>query len=249
MPGGPTAPLTVHLRQEIDRLNTITRLTTTTLKNLRLAIAGTVALTGPLIDALNGLFLARIPEQWIAKSWESLTLGNWFTGLLQRYDQLNKWINTGRPKAYWMTGFFNPQGFLTAMKQEVNRKHAADKWALDDVVMTSEVTHPAKDFESLKEGPPEGVFIYGLFLDGCAWSSRENKMVDSEPKKLFNPLPVLFVTGVLAKDKKKSGIFETPCYRVKARKGFNFISTFALRNEDGPAKWVLRGAALLASID
>jgi hypothetical protein len=25
------------------------------------------------------------------------------------------------------------------MKQEVNRKHAADKWALDDVVMTSEV--------------------------------------------------------------------------------------------------------------
>jgi hypothetical protein len=25
------------------------------------------------------------------------------------------------------------------MKQEVNRRHAADKWALDDVVMTSEV--------------------------------------------------------------------------------------------------------------
>jgi hypothetical protein len=61
-------------------------------------------------------------------------------GMLQRFDQLNKWLNLGRPKAYWMTGFFNPQGFLTAMKQEVSRKHAADKWALDDVVMTSEVS-------------------------------------------------------------------------------------------------------------
>jgi len=249
LPGGATQPLTVHLRQEIDRLNIITKLTTGTLKNLRLAISGTVALSGGLIDALDALFMARIPASWLKMSWEAATLGNWFTGLLQRYDQLNKWLNLGRPKAYWMTGFFNPQGFLTAMKQEVNRKHAADKWALDDVVMTSEVTHPAKDFESLKEGPPEGVFVYGLYLDGCAWSSRENRLVDSEPKKLFNPLPVLFVTGVLAKDKKRAGVYEAPCYRVKARKGLNFITTFALASTDGSAKWTLRGAALLCTID
>ena len=39
--GGPSAPLNVHLRQEIDRLNIILRLTSSTLKNLRLAVAGT----------------------------------------------------------------------------------------------------------------------------------------------------------------------------------------------------------------
>lgn len=43
------------------------------------------------------------------------------------------------------------------------------------------------------------MYIYGLFLDGCAWSGRENKLVDSEPKKLYHPLPVLYVTGVQAK--------------------------------------------------
>lgn len=64
------------------------------------------------------------------------------------------------------------QGFLTAVKQEVNRKHANDKWALDDVVMASEVTHPAKDFDTLRDAPSEGVYIYGLYLDGCAWSNK-----------------------------------------------------------------------------
>ncbi len=38
--------------------------------------------------------------------------------------------------------------------------------------------------------------------------------MDSEPKKLFNALPVLFVTGVQAKDKKKAGNFETPWWAL-----------------------------------
>lgn len=88
------------------------------------------------------------------------------------------------------------QGFLTAVKQEVNRRHANDKWALDDVVMTAEVLHPAKEVDQIRDAPQEGVYIYGLFLDGCAWSNKDGKLVDSEPKKLYHPLPVIYVTGV-----------------------------------------------------
>jgi dynein heavy chain len=249
LPGGPTQPLTVHLRQEIDRLNIILDLTRSTLKNLRLAVAGTVALSGDLVDALDALFDANVPPKWLKKSWESSTIGSWFQGLLQRYDQLDKWLHRGRPKAYWMTGFFNPQGFLTAMKQEVNRKHAADKWALDDVVMTSEVTHPPKTFEALKDEPSEGVYIYGLFLEGCGWDGKANKMVDSEPKKLYAALPVLYVTGKQAKDNVTKNTYEAPTYRVKKRTGLNFISTFPLRTEDPPSKWITRGVALLCSVD
>ena len=37
---------------------------------------------------------------------------------------------------------------------------------------------------------------------------------------------VLHVTAVLAKDKKRSGFVEVPCYRVKRRTGLNYIASF-----------------------
>ncbi len=40
LPGGPSQPLTVHLRQEIDRINSVILLTVSRLKDLRLAVAG-----------------------------------------------------------------------------------------------------------------------------------------------------------------------------------------------------------------
>ena len=63
--------------------------------------------------------------------------------------------------------------------------------------MAWQVTHPAREPEGVKEAPGEGVFVHGLFLDGCAWSNRENRLIDAEPKKLFHALPVLYITGVL----------------------------------------------------
>ena len=40
LPCGATAPLNVHLRQEVDRLNIVMRIARETLESLRLAIAG-----------------------------------------------------------------------------------------------------------------------------------------------------------------------------------------------------------------
>ena len=75
-----------------------------------------------------------------------------------------------RPNVFWLTGFFNPQGFLTANRQEVCRKHSKEGWALDDVVNLTKVVNMEKD--EVRKGPDEGVYIHGLFLDGCHWDKR-----------------------------------------------------------------------------
>merc|ERR1719394_1193253 len=143
----------------------------TTLADLKLAIDGTIIMNENLRDALDNMFDARIPALWRKISWQSSTLGFWFTELLERNDQFSTWIYEGRPKVFWMTGFFNPQGFLTAMRQEVTRAHKG--WSLDSVQLYNDVTKQSR--EEITTPPAEGLYVYGLFLDGAGWDRRNSR--------------------------------------------------------------------------
>ena len=65
------------------------------------------------------MFDARVPALWKKISWESTTLGFWFTELLERHVQFFSWIFEGRPIVFWMTGFFNPQGIHIFVHSEL----------------------------------------------------------------------------------------------------------------------------------
>lgn len=49
--------------------------------------------------------------------------------------------------------------------QEVTRAHKG--WALDTVVLHNDVTKALKD--DINSPPNEGVYVYGLFLEGAGW--------------------------------------------------------------------------------
>ncbi|KAL8616403.1 Dynein heavy chain 5, axonemal [Nucella lapillus] len=240
---GALQPMNIFLRQEIDRMQRVIKLVRTTLTDLKLAIDGTIIMSDNLRDALDCMYNARIPSTWFKISWDSSTLGFWFTELIDRNTQFSAWCFGGRPLTFWMTGFFNPQGFLTAMRQEVTRAHKG--WALDSVLMQNDATKQMKD--DINHAPPEGVYVYGLYLEGAGWDRRTSKLTESRNKVLFEIMPIIHI---YAKDSIVTDprLYVCPVYKKPRRTDLTYIACVTLRTTQHPDHWILRGVALLCDI-
>ncbi len=261
--GGLTVPLNIFLFQEIQRFQRVASKVRYILSQLQLAIKGEVVMSEELQSSLDSLYDAQVPNLWTYTiagdefSWIIPSLGLWFSSLVDRDAQYRTWLSSGRPNSHWLTGFFNPQGMLTAMKQEVMRKHRADKWALDDVVYHTAVTsHETVD--QIRAPPSEGVYIHGLFLDGAGWSIKENNIVESLPKKLFVQMPVLHVSANVKMDQAKIvrkmfgpiGPYICPCYKYAYRTDRHriFFINLQCTADHPPSHWGLRGIAIVCNI-
>lgn len=197
-----------------------------------------------LRDALDNIYDARVPKIWLRGSWASSTLGFWFTELLERDDQFRVWCFKGRPLMFWMSGFFNPQGFLTAMRQEVARAHKG--WALDQMTIHNEVTKMFSD--GCKKPPREGVYVHGLFLDGASWDVKRVQLTESINKVLYTNMPIIHIYAINSTALKDAKLYECPVYKKINRTDLNFITPLWLNTEQRPEHWILRGVAILCDI-
>ena len=111
--------------------------------------------------------------------------------------------------------------------------------------------------EQVRSQPPEGVYLHGMFLDGAAFDKKESLLVESEPKKLFVSLPILFVSGLIKDESYKRrkelfgahGPYECPVYKYRPRtdRFFIFFVTLKCTTEKNAKHWTLRGTALLTT--
>eukprot|EP01047_Picozoa_sp_COSAG01_P132138 COSAG01_NODE_61954_length_287_cov_0.547872_1_plen_95_part_11 len=70
-----------------------------------------------------------------------------------------------------------------------------------------------------QQPPPNGVYIYGLFLEGAAWDKRNMCITESAKSVLFTKFPVIWLDPVNRLDKIPANSFRHPMYKVSTRAG------------------------------
>ena len=171
---------------------------------------------------------------------------------------------------YWLAGFFNPQGFLTSVRQEITRSHSADQWALDKVETRTEVR--SSEYKQSGDNKPEDlktekgeVVIYGLYLESAMWDKVNKRLKDPFPGDLYRELPMMLISAFNkdekqpdkgpqlkqpgAKQQKKTEYYRCPVYKYPSRTDLHFIFDVLLPVAEDDAHWRMRGVALLGTID
>lgn len=202
---GSMNSLGVFLLNEMVRFNRLLSVMRATLKELQRAIKGLVVMSGATggfcllcfvlcqffyilllaaeLEAMYSRFLYNVvPVAWEKVAYPSIKpLFSWVDDLLARLKFLDTWLTAGAPSAFWVSGFFFPQGFMTAVLQFHSRHHrlAIDKLkfrtsVLDTSVETIRVQpqsgtfFPAVLVEIFRHVfLSAGVYVYGFFMQGA----------------------------------------------------------------------------------
>lgn len=94
---------------------------------------------------------------------------------------------------------------------------------------------------------PKGVYVYGLYVEGASIEKRSGKLVESKPKVLYEPVPVVFIFSVNTTSGKDPRLYECPIYR-KLKRADSYIGSIDFLTDSSPRHWVMRGVALLCDI-
>ncbi|PFH38386.1 putative dynein heavy chain [Besnoitia besnoiti] len=254
--------LNTVLIQELSRYNRLLVEIQSRLKAVQDAEKGLVLLTAELEELSANLVNNRVPLAFSRFAYPSLKpLSAWTKDLGLRLDSFQRWIDRGPPAAFWLSGFFFTQAFLTAILQSFSRRAQIP---IDAISFDFEVLASAGAQQSLAElsgdKPAAGCYVYGLYLEGARWDEEERVVAEALPKHLFYEMPMIwFEPCEISRPRKAAHVYECPVYKTAARAGTlsttghskNFLQAVRLPidpEQSSEAYWAKRGVALLLQL-
>jgi dynein heavy chain len=240
------------LQQEAVRYNDLLKLVKSSLKSLIKAMKGLIVFTNELEDMATALDQNAVPPNWTAIAYPSMKpLNSWLADLNERLKFLRDWVDFGQPRAFWISGFFFPQAFLTGTKQNFARKY---KVPIDEVSFDFQVLD--KGPQRIIRTPPDGVYIYGLYLEAAAFDRHSRKLTDAPARQLTQEMPAIWLKPVQKRVPPTVGVYNCPVYKIGTRQGVltttghssNYVLTIELPTDVPEAFWIKRGVALLCSL-
>jgi len=230
--------------QECTYMGALTGEMIRSLLELQLGFKGELTMSAPMEALLNSLYLEKIPPYWAKLAFPSVRpLATWITNLADRCAQLDEWCNDPVviPKVVDVAKLFNPQSYLTAVKQKTCQEQMLE---LDKLMVYTDVTK--RERAQIESGSRDGAYVDGMFLEGARWDPNGGTMEESKPKEMFCRMPVINCKAGPATDNEK-GVYICPTYCTPQRRP-NFVFAAQLRTKHPAPKWVLAGVALILDI-
>eukprot|EP00928_Gymnodinium_smaydae_P023763 TRINITY_DN1947_c0_g1_i2.p1 TRINITY_DN1947_c0_g1~~TRINITY_DN1947_c0_g1_i2.p1 ORF type:complete len:4562 (+),score=1174.36 TRINITY_DN1947_c0_g1_i2:66-13751(+) len=232
--------------QECDYMNGLVYEMVRGLQELQLGFKGELTMSEVMEDMANCLFNEKLPMWWVKLGFASTRpLRSWRLNLQERCVQLDDWINDplNIPKVVDVSKLFNPQSFLTAIKQLCCQLQGLE---LDKLQVFTDVTKKL-DPKQIEAAAKDGAFVTGCYLEGARWDSTSGSLEDSRPKEMFTPMPIIQCKAGPVAEKVDKNQYICPCYCVPLRRPY-FVFPAQLKTKAPPDKWVLGGVALILDI-
>merc|ERR1719245_99998 len=153
--------------QECEYMNGLVYEMVRGLQELQLGFKGELTMSEVMEDLANALYAEKLPMWWVKLGFASTRpLKSWRVNLQERCAQLDDWINDplNIPKVVDISKLFNPQSFLTAIKQLCCQNQ---KLELDKLQVFTEVTK--KGVKQVETASKDGAFCSGTWLEGARW--------------------------------------------------------------------------------
>ncbi|CAM9277540.1 unnamed protein product [Ascophyllum nodosum] len=243
--------LAIVLKQEMVKFNRLLSTMVSSITELRKAIKGLVVMSLDLDRMYTSFMNNQLPALWGRVSFASLkSLASWNKDLLFRVAFMRGWLKGGQPMCFPLPVFFFPQGFMTGTLQTFARKYQV---AIDTLTYKFDVMRT--DPSEVIEGPSDGVYCHGLWLEGARWDANAWKLRESRPGEMYTHLPLIHFVPAEG-HKTAPGDYACPVYKTAERKGVlsttgmstNFVVAVELPTDVSPHVWVMFGVAAVCNL-